>query len=316
MKKLITCIAILSIICGVFTGCTNNKSNNSNVSGEKEKTNVQVSSNKKGNKKGILVVSFGTSYGDTRKVTLDAIQEKIANNFKEYIVKRAYTSSIIIKKLKNRDNIIVDSPEEELNKMKEEGFNEVIVQPLHIIPGEEYNELKESVKKFQKNNSFGKLVLGRPLLYRSEDYRKAIEALKYQLPKLDKGQAVVLMGHGTAHPANSSYALLQYTLEEEGMNNVYVGTVEGYPTINNVIRRLKKDNIKEVTLMPFMVVAGDHANNDMAGDENDSWKMVLKSEGFKVNTYIHGLGENEGIRKIYIEHVKDCINGNPFMKEK
>ncbi|MCY6370726.1 sirohydrochlorin cobaltochelatase [Clostridium ganghwense] len=268
------------------------------------------------NKKAILVVSFGTSYADTRKVTLDAVEKNIAETFKDYEVKKAYTSSIIRKKLKERDGISVDSPEEALNKLKQEGFGEVIVQPLHIIPGIEYDEIKEMVEKFEKDKAFGKLVLGRPILYRTSDYKAAIDGLKGQLPKMNQQQAVVLMGHGTSHPANSSYALFDYMLKEEGLKNVYVGTVEGTPELDNVIRRLKEDNIKEVTLMPFMVVAGDHANNDMAGDEDDSWKILLKKEGFKVNTYLHGLGENKKIQSIYVQHVKDCIDGNPLMEEK
>lgn len=312
MKKLLTGIIAVTMTMALFTGCAGNNEKKTNVKDEKT---TEVSSTTKADKKGMLVVSFGTSYADTRKVTLDAVQEMITDNFKEYEVRRAYTSNIITKKLKKRDNIIIDDPEEALKKMKEEGFTEVIVQPLHIIPGAEYTDLNDIVDKFAADKSFDKLVLGRPVLYRTEDYKLAIEAVKTQLPELNEGQAVVFMGHGTPHPANSSYALLQYLLEEEGMGNVYVGTVEGTPDLNNVIRRLKKDNIKEVTLMPFMVVAGDHANNDMAGDEDDSWKTILKSEGFKVNTYLHGLGENKGIQEIYMQHVKDCISGNPLMEE-
>lgn len=314
MKKVVLIAMSIFMSVAVLAGCSAKPNAESN---KETKTESKGNEKSEGNgKKAILVVSFGTSYADTRKVTLDAVEKKIADTFKEYEVKKAYTSKIIRDKLKERDNITVDSPEEALNKLKKEGISEVIVQPLHIIPGSEYDEVKEIITKFENNKTFNKLVLGRPILYRTDDYKVAIKAVKAQLPKLDKNQAVVFMGHGTTHPANSSYALLDYLLKEDGENNVYVGTVEGTPDLQSVIKRLKKDDIKEVTLMPFMVVAGDHANNDMLGDEADSWKTILKKEGFKVNGYLHGLGENEKIQDIYVSHVKDCINGNPLMEEK
>ncbi|QEK13657.1 sirohydrochlorin cobaltochelatase [Crassaminicella thermophila] len=272
---------------------------------------MPVASEEKGNwqegKKGMLVVSFGTSYADTRKVTIDAVEEKIAKAFPDYEVRRAFTSKIIIKKLKERDNIFVDTPEEALSKMKEEGFEEVIVQPLHVIAGAEYDEVLNVVEKY-KEKAFKKIVVGKPILYSPHDYKMAVEALKEQLPKLGKDQAVVLMGHGTHHPANASYPCLQSAIDDEGLN-VFVGTVEGYPEINDVIKKLKAKNIKEVTLMPYMVVAGDHAQNDMAGDEDDSWKSILKKEGFTVNTYLHGLGENTKYQEIYLAHAKAAIEG-------
>lgn len=272
-----------------------------------EQENVEFQEH--GDKKGILVISFGTSYADTRKVTIEACEEKIAASFPDYEVRRAFTSSIIIKKLKERDNIQIDTPEEALNKMKDEGFTKVIVQPLHIIPGLEYEEVLAVVNNFR--GSFKELTVGRPVLYGIEDYKQAVEALKQQLPALDKDHAVVLMGHGTTHPANACYSCLQSVLNDEELN-VLVGVVEGYPGIDNVIAKLKRNNIKEVTLMPYMLVAGDHAINDMAGDEEDSWKSILEREGFKVNIYLHGLGENNSYQEIYVQRVQDCIDGNPL----
>lgn len=308
MKKVILVLMSILMTGVLFTACANK--------GETAKKEESKATAANSAKKAILVVSFGTSYEDTRKVTLDAVEKKIADTYKEFEVRKAYTSNIIREKLKERDKLEIDSPEEALNKLKQEGVSEVIIQPLHVMPGSEYDEIKEIADKFTADKSFGKLVLGRPILYREKDYKAAIEALKEQLPKMNEQQAVVLMGHGSPHPGNSSYALLDYMLKEEGLKNVYVGTVEGTPELDNVIRRLKEDNIKEVTLMPFMVVAGDHANNDMAGDEDDSWKTILKKEGFKVNIYLHGLGENKKIQNIYVQHVKDCIDGNPLMEEK
>ncbi|MDK2821336.1 MAG: sirohydrochlorin cobaltochelatase [Clostridia bacterium] len=266
------------------------------------------SSNQSIGKKGILVVSFGTSYENTRKACIESVENKIAKIFPEYEIRRAFTSQIIIKKLAERDNIKIDNPKEALQKMKEEGFSEVIVQPLHIINGSEFEEIVEVVKEFE--GSFDKLSLGRPILTHVKDYKIAVEAIKEQLPKLDKGQAVVFMGHGSEHPANSAYACLQSVINHSDLNGkVFIATVEGYPTLDYVIEDLKTKNINEVILMPFMLVAGDHAINDMAGDEEDSWKTILQKEGYVVSTYLHGLGENPAFQQIYIDHVKDTIQG-------
>lgn len=256
-------------------------------------------------KKGILVVSFGTSYEETRKLTIEAIENKIKNSFQGYEIRRAFTSGIIRKKIKINENSYIDSTKEALDKMKADGFNEVIVQPLHIIPGIEYDAVKETIYGYK--NLFKKIIIGTPLLYEEKEYEEAVSALKNQMPTMKKNKGVVLMGHGTTHYSNACYALLQYILEESGLENVFVGTVEGYPTLDNVIRRLKKNKIDNVVLMPFMLVAGDHANNDMSGDGEDSWKSILKNNGIQSTVYLHGLGENLSIQDIYIEKIRDLI---------
>ncbi|WP_097026459.1 sirohydrochlorin cobaltochelatase [Clostridium peptidivorans] len=259
-------------------------------------------------KKGILVVSFGTSYMETLKLNIEACENKIRESFKEYEIRRAFTSGMIMRKLKQRDNIHIDTVEEALTKMVNDGFEEIIVQPLHIMPGEEYDDIKRDVHKFSRINKFENIVLGRPVLYSEEDYRVAVEALKEQLPEYDEKKAVVLMGHGSTHYANACYSMLQYIFEDMGVKNVYIATVEGFPELRHVVPKLKEKKIEEITLMPYMLVAGDHAQNDMAGDEEDSWKVILENEGFKVNIYLHGLGENSAYRDIYVQHIKDCIN--------
>ncbi|WP_102401575.1 sirohydrochlorin cobaltochelatase [Haloimpatiens massiliensis] len=256
-------------------------------------------------KKGILVVSFGTSYEDTRKLTIEAIESKIKNSFQEYEIRRAFTSGIIRKKIKRNENIHIDSTKEALDRMKADGFNEVIVQPLHIIPGIEYDAVKETVNEY--TNLFDKIIIGTPLLYEEKEYEEAVSALKNQISTMKSNEGVVLMGHGTTHYSNACYALLQYILEESELENIFVGTVEGYPTLDNVIRRLKKNKIDNVVLMPFMLVAGDHANNDMSGDEEDSWKNILKNNGIQSTVYLHGLGENLSIQDIYIEKIKNLL---------
>lgn len=266
-------------------------------------------------KKAILVVSFGTTYADTRKVTTEAVQNKIQAAFPDYEVRQAFTSRIIIKKLADRDNIKVDTEKQALDKLKAEGYTEVIVQPLHVEAGDEYDKVNRVVEKYAKEKTFAKISMGRPILYftgqedRPDDYMEVINALGNQIPKLAANEAVVFMGHGGVHPSNTAYAALQMKLKDAGRDHVFVFTVEGYPTIENVIKELKRNKIKKVTLMPFMLVAGDHANNDMAGDEKDSFKSQLIAAGFKVDAYIHGLGENPGIQDIYVQHVKDVIDG-------
>jgi len=302
LRKILSMGMLLSMACFMFAGMS---------FGQEEQQTAQTTPEKKG----ILVVSFGTSYLDSLEACIAGSENKIKDAFPDYEVRRAFTSNIIMKKLAERDNIRIDNPDAALQRMKDEGFTEVIVQPLHVMPGEEYDEVKAVVDKYIADGSFKKLVLGRPTLYRIGDYKIAIDALKGQLPELNEEQAVIFMGHGTAHFANSAYSQLQLMVWDEKLDNVFVGTVEGYPALDNIIPRLKAKGIKEVTLMPFMLVAGDHANNDMAGDEEDSWASILKSEGFKVNTYLHGLGENEGFQDIYVQHVKDCIDGNPLMEE-
>jgi sirohydrochlorin cobaltochelatase len=299
---MIACFLICSLL---LVACDNPQQ----AEGDKIDKDNNGTNHEQESKKGILVVSFGTSYADTRKVTIEACEEKIAASFPDYEVRRAFTSKMIIKKLKERDNLEIDYPEEALNKMKEDGFTEVIVQPLHIIPGIEYEEVLAVVDNFKE--SFKEITVGRPVLYGMEDYETAVEALKQQLPELNEDQAVILMGHGTSHPANACYSCLQSVLADEGLN-VFVGTVEGYPEIDHIIAKLKENKIKEVTLMPYMVVAGDHASNDMAGDEDDSWKSILEEEGFVVKIYLHGLGENPGYQDIYVQRVQDCIDGNPL----
>ena len=205
--------------------------------------------------------------------------------------------------------MFIDTPEEMLEKLYEQGYDEVIMQPLHIIPGEEFiyiNKIRELYK-----DKFKSLKIGRPIFYYQgieelpQDYSLFIEATK----KLyEENNAVVYVGHGTAHSANSVYGCLQAIFEDEGYENVFVGTVEGYPNFETVLKRLKRKSVNEVTLAPLMVVAGDHARNDMASDEEDSWKSMLEEEGIKVNIHMKGLGENEKFNELYINRIEDLIN--------
>lgn len=260
-------------------------------------------------KKAILVVSFGTSYLDTLEKTIEKAEKQIRDTFSEYDIYRAFTSHKIIKKLKEKYEIFIDTPEEMLEKLYESGYEEVIMQPLHMIPGEEFIYINKIAEVFKEK--FEVLKVGRPIFYYQgieelpQDYSLFIEATK---ELYEENNAVVLMGHGTAHPANSVYGCLQAVFEDEGYENVFVTTVEGYPNFENVISRVKRKNISEVTLAPLMVVAGDHARNDMASEDEESLKSMLETEGIKVNVYMKGLGENEKFNKLYINRIDDLIN--------
>jgi sirohydrochlorin cobaltochelatase len=263
-------------------------------------------------KKAILAVSFGTTYADTRKVTIEAVEEKIRAAFPDYEVRHAFTSRIIIKKLAERDGLQYDTERQALERLKADGYAEVLIQPLHIEAGDEYEKLLKAAAQYGQD--FAPITVGRPLLYytgqkgeKPDDYLSVIQALRMQLPKQGAHEAVALMGHGGVHPANTAYAALQLKLEDAGLKNVFVFTVEGYPTVENLVNKLKQNKIKKVTLMPLMLVAGDHAHNDMAGAEADSFKSQLQKAGFRVETYMHGLGENPAVQNIYVQHLKDAI---------
>lgn len=255
-------------------------------------------------KKAVLVVSFGTSYKETREKTIEACEKKIKDRLKEYDFFRAFTSNMIIRKLKNRDKINIENPIQALDRLYKEGYEEVVVQTLHIICGEEFNKLKEQVDMYK--SKFRKIILGKALLTSIQDYKEVVEAIKYQVPKMKIDEAVVFMGHGTTHESHSSYPALEYMMRDANIN-AYVGTVEGYPEIQQVIKRLKQDKIKFINLMPFMLVAGDHAINDMASEEDDSWKSILEKHGFEVRTYLQGLGENTYIQDKFMKHAYECV---------
>ena len=260
-------------------------------------------------KKAILVVSFGTSHLDILRVTIEKAENQIRDHFNDYDIYRAFTSHKIIRKLREKYEMFIDTPEEVMAKLYEDDYEDVIIQPLHIIPGEEYIYINKIGKAYK--DKFRSVKMGRPIFYYQgienlpQDYSLFIEATK----KLyEENNAVVYVGHGTAHSANAVYGCLQTVFEDEGYENVFVGTVEGYPNFEAVLKRLKRKNIDEVTLAPLMVVAGDHAKNDMASDEEGSWKSMLEKEGIKVNIYLKGLGENERFNQLYINRIEDLIN--------
>ncbi|MCH4889456.1 sirohydrochlorin cobaltochelatase [Acidaminobacter sp. JC074] len=252
-------------------------------------------------KKGIVVASFGTSFPDVRKRCIESIEDAIVKAYPDFEVRRAFTSNMIIKKLKDRDNLNIDTPIQALKKMVDEGIKEIHVQPLHVIPGFEYEKVHKAVKTINHRRDVH-VTIGMPLLSKEEHYDQVIDAIAPKLSKEDE-RAFVLMGHGTEHHANACYSMLQAKLNDR-RDDVFISNVEGYPELDHVMPKLEK--YKHVTLMPLMIVAGDHAMNDMAGDE-DSYKVDLSDQGKEVACILEGLGEIKAIHEIFINRIKECI---------
>jgi len=259
------------------------------------------------NKQALLVVSFGTSYQDTREKTLDATQKAFEEEFASYDVYRAFTAQTIIDILEERDNIKVNNVEEALEALKKDNYGTVVIQSLHVMNGAEYDDMMAIVEEYKSD--FNEIKVGKALLTTHEDYENVIDSLASNFPERNDNEAIVFMGHGTHHEANAVYAALEYAFSAAGYDNVFVGTVEGFPTLENVVAQLEENQIEKVTLMPLMIVAGDHAENDMGGDEDDSWKTILKQSGYEVEVFMHGMGENEGIREIFMDHAEEAIEG-------
>ena len=255
----------------------------------------------------ILVVSFGTSYLDSIKSSIEAIENDIREAFPKYEIRRAFTSPKILRKLKKRDGLVIDNVKEAMDKLLEEGYESVRVQPTYVIKGFEYDDLVRDVKEYE--GKFSHLSLGEPLLSEEKDYIDAASAACEKISELQKeaDTAVVFMGHGTDHPGNSTYMRLQKAFDDMGKENCLVATVEAKPDICDIKKKLEERQIKNVYLLPFMIVSGDHANNDMAGDDPQSWKMILKNEGFNVKCLLFGLGEYEKIRKIIVNKTRQQL---------
>lgn len=256
----------------------------------------------------ILVVSFGTSYNDTRAETICAIENAIADAYPDYSVQRAFTAQTIIDKLEKRDGLVIDNVEQAIDRAKKAGVKTLVVQPTLLMNGNEYNDLSDALDEYADN--FTDLVLGDPLLTSDDDYDAVAEAITASTKSKDDGQtAICFMGHGTDAESNADYTKLQGVLSDGGFENYYIGTVEATPTVDDLLKSIDaKSSYKKIVLQPLMVVAGDHANNDMAGDEEDSWKSIFKKAGYSVETILQGLGSDTAIQDIYIAHVQDSID--------
>lgn len=283
MNKLITALALL-IFSIQFSKC--------------EETSLKTA---------ILMVHFGTTFDDTRALTIDAINHKASETFPDYTVIEAYTSRIVMNRLKKR-GVVKPTPREALLRLAADGYERVIVQSTNVIDGVEAESLRDEVEYMTP--FFKDIRIGRPLLYSTEDCEKvaAILAGRYNDILKVKKSAVVLVGHGTETPATAIYSQMDYIFKASGNSSMLVSTIEGYPTFDTTLKSLISAKFKEVTLVPFMFVAGDHARNDIAGE----WTEALTESGFKVESVMEGLGQIPEIQDIYINHIRQALADKPL----
>ncbi len=257
--------------------------------------------------KELLVVSFGTSYNDSRRLTIGAIEDAIEEEVgDEYSVRRGFTSQIIIDHVMKRDQVSIDNVEEALDRAVANGVKELVVQPTHLMNGLEYNDLVDALAQY--SDAFDKVSIGDPLLTTDEDFERTMKAITEATAEYDDGKtAICFMGHGTEAASNEVYVKMNELLKKNGYDNYFVGTVEAEPSLEDVLKQVKAGDYERVVLEPLMIVAGDHANNDMAGDEADSWKSTFEKEGYQVECLVRGLGELPAIRAILVDHAKAAI---------
>lgn len=257
-------------------------------------------------KQAILVVSFGTSYSETREATIGAVEKEISVSFPDHDVRRAFTSQTIIDKLKERDGLEIDNVTEAMDRLVSDGVGTLIVQPTHVMNGIEYDEMVSMIEPYK--DRFESISYGAPMLSSDDDYDKVVDVIAEEIPQLSEPDtAVVLVGHGSEHFANAAYAALSYRFHSKGYENCFVGTVEAFPDIEDIKARVKESGAEKVVLLPFMIVAGDHATNDICGEEEGTWYTEFKNEGYEVTAIKKGLGEYAGLRSLFIDHINDVI---------
>jgi sirohydrochlorin cobaltochelatase len=258
-------------------------------------------------KKAIVLVAFGTSDPEAAKA-FDLVEKRAKERFPGVELRWAYTSRMIRAKLAKQGKLL-DSPEVAFAKLMDEGYTHIAVLSLHTIPGEEFHELYQNARLFgQMSGGFQKVLVARPLLSSSKDMDTVAEALLKTIPGRKPGDAVIFMGHGTEHhPADVVYKAMNHVFQEQDAN-AFVAAVEGSSSLEEVIPKLKKRKVKRVYLVPLMSVAGDHAKNDMAGDEEDSWKSILTAKGFKVEPILRGTAEIPEIVDVWLDHLKSAFS--------
>ena len=277
----------------------------------------------------LLVVSFGTSFNDSRAEDVKGIEDALAEAYPDWSVRRAFTAQIIINHVEARDDEVIDNMQQALDRAVENGVKNLVVQPTHLMHGAEYDEMTEAINEYK--DKFESVAIAEPMLGEvgddatviNDDKKAVAQAITDEACKeagfdsmdaaAEAGTAFVFMGHGTSHTANVTYDQMQTQMEDLGLKNAFIGTVEGEPedtACDKVIEKVKEAGYKNVVLRPLMVVAGDHANNDMAGDDEDSWKSQFVASGNfdKVDCQIEGLGRVEAVEQLYVEHTKAAID--------
>ena len=277
----------------------------------------------------LLVVSFGTSFNDSRAEDVKGIEDALAEAYPDWSVRRAFTAQIIINHVEARDDEVIDNMQQALDRAVENGVKNLVVQPTHLMHGAEYDEMTEAINGYK--DKFESVAIAEPMLGEvgddatviNDDKKAVAQAITDEACKeagfdsmdaaAEAGTAFVFMGHGTSHTANITYDQMQTQMENLGFKNAFIGTVEGKPedtACDKVIEKVKEAGYKNVVLRPLMVVAGDHANNDMAGDDEDSWKSQFVASGDfeNVDTQIAGLGRIEAVEQLYVDHTKAAID--------
>ena len=277
----------------------------------------------------LLVVSFGTSFNDSRAEDVKGIEDALAEAYPDWSVRRAFTAQIIINHVEARDDEVIDNMQQALDRAVENGVKNLVVQPTHLMHGAEYDEMTEAINGYK--DKFESVAIAEPMLGEvgddatviNDDKKAVAQAISDEACKeagfdsmdaaAEAGTAFVFMGHGTSHTANITYDQMQTQMENLGFKNAFIGTVEGKPedtACDKVIEKVKEAGYKNVVLRPLMVVAGDHANNDMAGDDEDSWKSQFVASGNfeNVDTQIAGLGRIEAVEQLYVDHTKAAID--------
>ncbi len=253
----------------------------------------------------LLVVSFGTSFNDNRAATIKAVEDAMEEAFPAYSVRRGFTADTIIEHVYRRDGQEIDSVKQALDRAKANGVKNLLVQPTHLMNGYEYGDLVKQLNK--RAADFETIKIGAPLLTSDQDFTEAAQAMIAATKDLTDGKtAVCYMGHGTEAASNGVYARMQEAFKAAGHNNYFVGTVEAAPTAEDLVKLVKEGGYEKVILRPMMIVAGDHANNDMAGDAPDSWKSVFTAAGLEVQCEIKGLGELASIQQMLVDHAKSA----------
>jgi sirohydrochlorin cobaltochelatase len=255
----------------------------------------------------LLVVSFGTSYNDSRRLTIGAIEEAMETAFPEWSVRRGFTSQIIIDHVLRRDQVSIDNVTQALDRAVENGVKTLVIQPTHLMDGLEYNDVVDEVATYA--DAFDHVAVGAPLLTSEDDFRRVALALADCTAEYDDGEtAIVFMGHGTEAASNQVYAKMQEELTDMGLEHYYVGTVEATPSVEDVLALVQQGSYQRVVLRPLMIVAGDHANNDMAGEDEDSWNAIFKAAGYDVVCVVEGLGQLPEIQQLFVEHAQAAMD--------
>ena len=279
----------------------------------------------------LLVVSFGTSFNDSRAEDIKGIEDALAEAFPDWSVRRAFTAQIIINHVQARDDEKIDNMQQALDRAVANGVKNLVVQPTHLMHGAEYDEMVEAIDAYK--DKFESVAIAEPMLGEvgddatviNDDKAAVAQAITDEAVKeagydsmeaaAEDGTAFVFMGHGTSHTANVTYDQMQSQMDDLGLTNAFIGTVEGKPEDTEcqaVIAKVKDAGFKKVVLRPLMVVAGDHANNDMAGEDEDSWKSQFEASGAfdEINTQIEGLGRIDAVEQLYVQHTKAAMDGN------